>query len=83
MTGMRLDRRNSRDVAAVSMGQGWGGRPTERWQDKSREVRGGRSVGEGAIMWHFARCASLRDSLSALASLWHYTDHHTSRVSTR
>jgi hypothetical protein len=61
MIGVRVDRRNSRDVAAVSVGQRWGGRPTERWQDKSREVRGRRSVGEGTKYPALrAMCAFLR-----------------------
>ena len=41
-----LPRANSQNVAPMTMGQGLKGRPTERWQDKSREVRGRRLVQE-------------------------------------
>jgi hypothetical protein len=33
MIGVRVDRRNSHDVVAATMGQGWGGRPTDRPRD--------------------------------------------------
>jgi hypothetical protein len=55
-------------------------RPTERWQDKSREVRGGRLDDDSAKIEHLARCALSRDSLSALTNLWQYTRNDTSRV---
>jgi hypothetical protein len=58
-----LPRANSQNVATMMMGQGLRGRPTERWQDKSREVRGRRLVGNGKTIRHFARCASYADSL--------------------
>ena len=34
-----------------------GGQPTERWQDKSREVRGVRSAGKRAMIKDLAQCA--------------------------
>ena len=64
MTGVRVHRRNSHDIAVMAIRQSGRGRPTERWQDKSREVRGGRSGEKGASSKHFAQCAPLRDSLS-------------------
>ncbi len=82
MTAMGLDRRNSQDIAPVTMRRSGGGRPTERWQDKSLEVRGGRSVEEGASIKHYARCAPVRDSLSVPANLWRYTSRRTSRIGT-
>jgi hypothetical protein len=50
MIDVGFDRRVSRDFASVTMGQRSEGRPTVRWQDKSREVRGGRSVGKRAMI---------------------------------
>jgi len=81
MGSLALLRGISNIVARLSMGQGWGGRPTERWQDKSREVRGGRSVGDGTNIRHFARCASSRDSPPTLTSPWRCTRDDTSRMS--
>ncbi len=43
MTRVHAYRRNSHEIALVMMGSDGAGQPTERWQDKSREVRGGRS----------------------------------------
>src|SRR5262245_27728444 len=48
MTHVRVYRRNSQNIASAMTGPLWGGRPTERWQDKSREVRGGRLEDDGA-----------------------------------
>jgi hypothetical protein len=83
MTGVRFRRGNSHDIASIMMGQGWEGRPTERWQDKSREVRGGRSGEEGMRIKRLARCATLCDSLSGRISSWQCTHDHTSRPSTQ
>ena len=83
MGSLALLRGISNIVARLSMGQGWGGRPTERWQDKSREVRGGRLDDDSAKIGHLARCVPFRDSLSALTSLWKYTHDDTSRMSTQ
>jgi hypothetical protein len=40
-----------------------GGRPTERWQDKSRSLGRGRPAADGREYRHFARCSLMRDSL--------------------
>jgi hypothetical protein len=79
MTGVRVDRRNSRDVAAVPVGQRWGGRPTGRWQDKSREVRGGRSAGKRAMIKDLAQCAPAHDSLPIRTSHCKYSQERASR----
>jgi hypothetical protein len=83
MTSVRVHRRNSQDVAPMAMRRSGGGRPTARWQDKSREVRGGRSGEEGAISKHFVRCALSRDSLSVRASRCKHTHDRTSHVCTQ
>jgi hypothetical protein len=57
MTGVRIHRRTSQDIAPMTKRRCGGGRPTERWQDKSREVRGGRSVGKGTVIKDLAQCA--------------------------
>ena len=41
-----------------------GGQPTERWQDKSREVRGVRSAGKRVMTKDLAQCAPVHQSLS-------------------
>jgi len=46
MTGLALVRTFSHGVVGLAWRQGGGGRPTEGWQDKSREVRPGRSAEE-------------------------------------
>ena len=56
-----------------------GGQPTERWQDKSREVRGGRSVGKRKMIKDLARCGFANDSLPDLASHCKHRQQHTSR----
>src|SRR5262249_6812840 len=63
MIGVRVDRRNSHDVVAATMGQGWGGRPTARWQDKSREARGGRVAEMRGMIKTLAQCAHAPQSL--------------------
>jgi hypothetical protein len=78
MIGVCAYRRNSQYIALVMMGQGWAGRPTERRQDKSREVRGGRSGEAGMRIRLLSRCAHSRDSLSRRISLWKCTHDHTS-----
>jgi hypothetical protein len=83
MTGVRIDRRNSWDIAGMRMRRSGGGRPTARWQDKSREVRGGRSGEERTRIRPLARCAPLRDSLSARTSPCKHTHDCTSRMSPR
>jgi hypothetical protein len=80
MTGMDLIRGNSQDIVPVTMRWSRGGQPTERWQDKSREVRGGRSGGEGASSRLDARCAPSRDSLPNRVSLWRCMSERTSHI---
>jgi hypothetical protein len=58
-------RRKNRDSA------GWGrptDHPTDRWQDKSREVRGGRLAGKRAMIKDLARCAPAHESLPVRTS---------------
>ena len=74
-----LSRANSQNVARMMIGQGLRGRPTDRWQDKSREVRGRRSVGNSKTNRHFAQCASQRDSLQNQTRHWKITARRTSR----
>jgi hypothetical protein len=81
MGSLALLRGISNIVARLSWGQGWGGRPTERWQDKSREVRGGRLDDDSAKIEHLARCAPSCDSLFTLTSPWRCTCDDTSRMS--
>ena len=83
MTGVRVHRRNSHDIAVMAIRQSGRGRATERWQDKSREVRGGRSGEKDASSKHFGRCAPLRDSLSARASFCKHTHGYTSHAGTQ
>ena len=53
----------SHGFACLSVRQGSGDDPTDRWQDKSRELRPGRSVEEGRKINDFTRGASSRASL--------------------
>src|SRR6266508_2591782 len=54
-------------------------RPTERWQDKSREVRRGRSAGKRAMIKDLAQCAPAHESLPDRASHCKYRQERTSR----
>jgi hypothetical protein len=54
-------------------------RPAARWQDKSREARGGRSVGKGAMIKELARCAPAHESLPIRTSHCKYEQERTSR----
>jgi hypothetical protein len=56
--------------------------PTERWQDKSREVRGGRSVGKRAMIKDLARCAPAHDSLPIRTSHCRYRQEGTLALGT-
>jgi len=47
-----------------------GGHPTDRWQDKSREVRRGRTVEERRYIRRFARGAIAHDSLPIRTTPW-------------
>src|SRR6266481_9164333 len=68
MTRVHAYRRNSHEIALVMMGSDGAGQPTERWQDKSREVRGGRSVGKRAMIKDLAQCAPAHESLPICTS---------------
>ena len=59
-----------------------GGQPTERWQDKSREVRGGRSVGKRTMIKDLAQCAIAHDSLPNRASHCKHRQERNSRDGT-
>ena len=50
-------------VARLVVRPGRGGHPIDRWQDKSREVRRGRLVGERKQIRRFARGAITHHSL--------------------
>ena len=54
--------------------------PTARWQDKSREVRGGRVAQERRQIRHFARGATKHDSLQIGATPWKIDTTCTSRA---
>ena len=54
MTGLSMVRMISHVVVRLTMGPGSGGHPTERWQDKSRTPRPGRTV-ERSVTWHDLR----------------------------
>jgi hypothetical protein len=79
MIGVRIHRRTSQDVAPRAMGPSGEGRPTARWQDKSREVRGGRSDGKRAMIKDLARCTPAHESLRIRASHCKYRQERTSR----
>jgi hypothetical protein len=81
MTSIEVRRIKSQTIGPVTRRWSEGGRPTERWQDKSREVCGHRSVGSGANSGHFARCARPRDGLHNRARPWTCTRQCTSRHS--
>jgi hypothetical protein len=79
MIDVTFDRRVSGDFASVTMEQGSEGRPTDRWQDKSREVCGGRSAGKRAMTKELAQCAPAHDSLPIRISHCKYRQQRTSR----
>ncbi len=79
MTRVHAYRRNSHEIALVMMGSDGAGQPTERWQDKSREVRGGRSVGKRAMIKDLAQCAPAHESLPICTSHCNYRQERTSR----
>jgi hypothetical protein len=82
MTRVPGHRRNSRDRVGIAIVQGRGGRPTKRWhrwQDKSREARGGRSAGTRAMIKDLAQCAPAHESLPDRASHCKYRQERTSR----
>ena len=63
MSRLGMFRILSHDFACLSVRQGSGDDPTDRWQDKSRELRPGRSVEEAGKINDFTRGASTRASL--------------------
>ena len=50
-------------LARLVVRPGRGGHPTDRWQDKNREVRRGRTVEERRYIRRFARGAIAHNSL--------------------
>ena len=79
MTHVRVYRRNSQNIASAMTGPLWGGRPTERWQDKSREARGGRLAGMRGMIKDLAQCAPALNSLPIRTSHCKYGRERTSR----
>ena len=79
MTGMHAHRSNSQYIAPMAKKQCGGGQPTERWQDKSREVRGGRSAGRGRMIKDLAQCAPAHESLPIRTTLCNAKQKRTSR----
>ena len=79
MTDLGTNRKNSQNIAPVAKGQGGGERPAARWQDKSREVRGGRSAGKSAMIKDLAQCAPAHESLPLRTSHCKYSQERTSR----
>ena len=78
MSTVRVPRNISQEIEPMSIERSRGGRPTERWQDKSREVRRGRLAGKRAMINGLARCAMTRDSLPTPASHCECSHKHTS-----
>ena len=78
MSFLALLRGISEVVAYSTMRPGGAGYPTARWQDKSREVRGGRMAQERRHIRHLARGATARDSLPIRANPCNITTAHTS-----
>ena len=79
MIGVRIHRSNSRDIAPKAKGRYGAGQPTGRWQDKSREARGGRSAGKRAMIKDLEQCAPALDSLRIRTSHRKYSQERTSR----
>jgi hypothetical protein len=79
MIGVRIHRSNSRDIAPKAKGRCGAGQSTARWQDKSREARGGRSAGTRAMIKDLAQCAPAHESLPDRASHCKYRQERTSR----
>ena len=79
MGSLALLRGISNIVARLAMRPGSGGHPTDRWQDKSREVRGGRSAGKSAMIKDLAQCAPAHESLPIRTSYCEYKQERTSR----
>ena len=78
MGSLALLRGISNIVARLAMRPGSGGHPTDRRQDKSREVRGGRSAGNRAMTKDLAQCALAHESLQIRTSHCKYRQQPTS-----
>ena len=80
MGALALLRGISDNVARLTVRPGGGGHPTARWQDKSREARGGRSAGKRAMIKDLEQCAPALDSLRIRTSHRKYSQERTSRL---
>jgi hypothetical protein len=83
MIDMRIHRRTSQDIASLAKRRRGEGRPTARWQDKSREVRGGRSAAKEVMIKDLAQCVQAHESLPIRTSDCKYRQERTSRFRTR
>lgn len=81
MVGLGILRTTSNTFAGLKVAPGRGDDPTERWQDKSRKVRRGRSAQERREISHLPRGARSQGSLSISATLWTIETSGTSRAS--
>ncbi len=79
MVRLGVFRTTSKILARLRVRPGRAGHPTERWQDKSREVRGGRSAGKRAMIKDLAQCAPAHDSLPIRTSHCNYRQQRTPR----
>jgi hypothetical protein len=79
MTDFGTNRKNSQNIAPVANGQRGGERPAARWQDKSREARGGRLGGMRGMIKDLAQCAPAHQSLPIRTSHCECKQTHTSR----
>jgi len=79
MTGLALVRTFSHGVVGLAWRQGGEGRPTDGWQDKSREVRPGRSAEEGQTLqrWHTMCAPTPQGACSEISH--NINSRHTSR----
>lgn len=63
MSELSVVRRISHGGVCLAVRHGGGGRPTTRWQDKSRKVRTGRSAAECRCINDLAQCAPWHDNV--------------------
>jgi hypothetical protein len=80
MVRLGMLRRLSNIVAGLKVEPGRGDDPTDRWQDKSREVRRGRSAQERREISHLPRGAYSQRSLPLPATRWNVETSCTSRA---
>jgi hypothetical protein len=80
MSCLSVFRSMSNILAHLTVRRGRGGQPTDRWQDKSREVRRGRVVQERRHIRHLVRGAIAHNSLPTRATPWNVTTCCTSRT---